>query len=237
MKVSTRTVVHLLLVSALHGMAPAQGMEWSTFVGGPRWDSSSVYHGVTTFPGGDVLLVGGTMSAMFPTTADAYQKDHGGSMGLNIGDAFLMRVRSDGSGIVWATFFGGSADDMATSVVIHPDETVTIVGWTNSTDLPVTRGAFQTVFGGQPGQGPGEAFVAHFDPNETGEAQLVWATYLGADREGHRLRRRRQPERRSVRRRMDELRQLPDGGRALPIAQARHTRLLSSPSSARAVGS
>jgi hypothetical protein len=45
---------------------------------------------------------------------------------------------------------------------------------TYSTDLPVTKGAAQTTYGGN-----GDALVAKFNPHNSGAASLVYATYLG----------------------------------------------------------
>jgi hypothetical protein len=73
--------------------------------------------------------------------------------------------------IVLSTYFGGSGSDAATSVALDPSGNIYITGWTDSSNLPVTAGAFQTTK-----RGGVNAFVAKFNPS--GSA-LLYCTYLG----------------------------------------------------------
>lgn len=74
--------------------------------------------------------------------------------------------------IGYATYFGGSGQDIVYGVAIGPLGVVYSTGETVSTDLPTTSGAYQESHGG----GNYDAFVAAF---ESDGAALVYATFLG----------------------------------------------------------
>ena len=80
-------------------------------------------------------------------------------------------MRPDGT-IINATFLGGSGRDIADDIVADPNGVIYVIGTTNSPNFPVTDGAFQTMFGG----GPGDAFVTGFSPDGS---ELVGSTFLG----------------------------------------------------------
>jgi hypothetical protein len=74
--------------------------------------------------------------------------------------------------LVYSTYFGGSSgSELGFGIVADSLGNAYVTGFTNSTDLPTTRGAFRTV-----SDGSGDIFVAKLDP--TGSA-LVYSTYLG----------------------------------------------------------
>jgi len=70
-----------------------------------------------------------------------------------------------------STFFGGSGGEGA-RMAIGPSGDIYIFGVTNSTDLPIPPGAYDTTFNG----GAWDTFVARFDADLT---TLLAATYLG----------------------------------------------------------
>jgi uncharacterized protein (TIGR03437 family) len=84
------------------------------------------------------------------------------------------------AGANFAAAFGGSGEDYANAVATDSAGNTYIAGQTNSVNLPVTPGAFQSAIGGN-GALTGlnmvatDAFVAKFGPTGT----LIWATYLG----------------------------------------------------------
>jgi hypothetical protein len=87
--------------------------------------------------------------------------------------------------LTYSTYVGGSGDDFAIPVnvqgiAVDPEGNAYLIGATNSTDFPVTKGAFQTTFVGASNNGSffpfGDAFVTKL--NATGDA-LVYSTYLG----------------------------------------------------------
>ena len=71
----------------------------------------------------------------------------------------------------WATYFGGTGDDLAWSVVSDSSGNIYVAGSTDSTDLPTTTGVFQT-------SNPGgrSLFVAALDKSGS---SIIWSTYVG----------------------------------------------------------
>jgi hypothetical protein len=116
---------------------------------------------------GSAWVVGSTWATDFPVTPDALQPEPGGGGE----DAFLARVSRDGSTLLYATYFGGSAGDRATGVALAADGSVVVCGTTSSRDLP-TEGGFQTAAPG----GLLDGWVARF---EDGGRRLAYATYVG----------------------------------------------------------
>ena len=81
---------------------------------------------------------------------------------------------------MWATFYGGSDDDYGSGVIADAVGNVIITGYTQSSNFPVTPGAFQTINNGfslSAGWG-GDAFIVKL--NSSGNR--VWATYYGGNR-------------------------------------------------------
>ena len=77
-------------------------------------------------------------------------------------------------GLVYSTYVGGNGADNGTAVAVLPSGEAIVVGTTDSSDFPVTPGAFQTSLKGT--MGVGDAFVVRLDAMGT---RLVYATYLG----------------------------------------------------------
>jgi uncharacterized protein (TIGR03437 family) len=86
-------------------------------------------------------------------------------------DAFVAKVTSDGSKVLYFTVLGGSNEDGATALAVGSDDSVYVTGTTKSNDFPVTPGALQTFFGGE----LASAFAAKLD----GNGIIIYATYLG----------------------------------------------------------
>jgi len=76
-------------------------------------------------------------------------------------------------GLTYSTYLGGTGSDSAAAVDVDPTGAVIVAGGTDSSDFPVTPGAYQTQFKGA--MGVTDAFVVRLDP----AGKLVWATYFG----------------------------------------------------------
>ena len=142
---------------------------WSTYIGSPGLDWP---RGGIALDGQDnVYVVGGVDSAAFPTTAGAYQRKLKGPR-----DAAVVKLKSDGSGLVWSTLLGGSNWDGLMGARVDERGNVYVVGHTGSSDFPVTAGAAQGKHGGK-----SDCFVAKLSANG---GRLLYSTYLGgADNE------------------------------------------------------
>ena len=113
-------------------------------------------------------MTGWTQSSNFPTTPGAFDTSYNGSYG----DAYVVGLNAAGSALDYATFLGGSSYDYGTALALDVAGRATVTGWTESSDFPITPGAFDTSFNGW----PDDAFVVRL--NAAGNA-LDYATFLG----------------------------------------------------------
>jgi len=140
---------------------------YSTYLGGSGEETNGGNQGIAIDGAGDAYVAGSTNSTNFPTTAGAIQRTFGG--GAN--DAFVARLNPAGSALVYSTYLGGSGDDQAKGIALDQDGGAYVTGYTESTNFPVTAGAFQRTFGG----GVRNAFVARLNP----DGSRSYVTYLG----------------------------------------------------------
>ena len=146
----------------------AAALEYSTYLGGGGPDSGL---GIT-LDGSDAYITGLTASPNFPVTAGAVQSTFGGGMA----DAFVARLDTSVQGagaLEYSTYLGGNSLDLGAAIDITGHEAY-ITGVAQSTNFPVTVGAFQTVNGGSI-----DAFVSRVDTDVSGTAGLEYSTYLG----------------------------------------------------------
>jgi beta-propeller repeat-containing protein len=137
---------------------------YSTYLGGLGFDSAQ---GIDVDVDGNAYVTGNTTSIDFPTTAGVFQPIFGGGGQ----DAFVTKLNSTGSALVYSTFLGGLDVEGGLGISVGRLGNVYVTGSTESTNFPITAGAVQTTFGGIQ-----DAFVTKL--NETGSA-LVFSTYLG----------------------------------------------------------
>src|SRR5581483_6037035 len=144
---------------------------YSGFIGGLGDD---VARGVAADADGNAYVTGETASdqTTFPETTGVFDRTQNGGV-----DAFVAKVKADGTGLVYATFIGGDGDDRGNAIALEqgcaPPCAAYITGETDSdeTTFPVTTGAFnETANGGI------DAFVAKVSEDGT---DLLYATFFG----------------------------------------------------------
>jgi hypothetical protein len=134
-------------------------------------------------PAGHAYVTGQTPSTNFPTTPGAFQTRLGGEgsgCAIDIGDAFVTELNTTGSGLIYSTYLGGSANDYGTSIALDRSGNAYVAGLTISTNFPTTPGAYATNFV-YPGWGcscSGQIDLFVTKMNLTGTA-LVYSTYVG----------------------------------------------------------
>ncbi len=111
---------------------------YSTYLGGSSLDKSTA---MVVDSGGNIYLTGSTQSANFPVTATAYQSALQGTQ-----NAFITKIASDASVLVFSTLFGGSGTDQANGMTLDAAGNVYITGFTQSVDFPLLD-PFQNVLG------------------------------------------------------------------------------------------
>jgi len=144
---------------------------YSTYIGGGGDDAgySIALDGI-----GNAFITGSTNNGnSFPTTSGAYDTTfNGGYAGSTTGgDAFIIKLNTSGSALIYSTFFGGSNVEFSNSITIDTNGNAFIAGTTNSLNLPVTIGSYDTNY-----NGGYDVFVAKL--NSSGSA-LVYSTYIG----------------------------------------------------------
>lgn len=117
---------------------------------------------------GNIYLTGFTISSDFPTKNPL--QPNIGSNGQN--DAFVVKMKSDGSALIYSTFLGGNKNDLGNSIAVDAAGAAYVTGQTESTNFPLVN-ALQSAW-----QGKWDAFVAKLTPD--GSA-LVYSTYLGGN--------------------------------------------------------
>jgi hypothetical protein len=140
------------------------GLVYSTYLGGTGGVSG---FGIAVDAAGNAYLIGVTSSTNFPTTVGAFQSTFGGDS-----DAFATKLNPTGSGLVYSTYLGGTADEFGFSIAVDSVGNAYATGRTGSANFPTTVGAFQTTFAG----GLFDGFVTKLNPTGSG---LVYSTYLG----------------------------------------------------------
>ena len=152
-------------------------LAYSTYLGGSGDDGYSLNPSSTVgLDGKGHAYVGGhTGSHDFPTTTGAVQVAYGGGQF----DAFVAKLKADGSGLEYSTYVGGNDYDMAVGLAVDESGNAYITGATSSrSSFPLTPGAYST----QPGICClGEGFLTKLDP--TG-SRLAYSTFLGPSSSG-----------------------------------------------------
>jgi len=123
---------------------------FSTLVGGSdpaktSWGDWT--DGIVVDANGNAYLAGESSSTDYPVTLDAVQ----GTLKSSSGNGVLSVLSPDGSGLLYATYLGGSGGgqgDYIAEVKLDSNSNIWLAGNTESTDFPKTGGALQATYGG-----------------------------------------------------------------------------------------
>lgn len=163
-------------------------LSYSTYLGGSGGDFGRA---LALDSSGDVYVAGSTESPDFPAL-NAYDSDFGGGMcgDSPCTDAFVTKLASSGTELVYSTFLGGAGGDGALGLAVDAAGSAVVTGHTGSSDFPTTEGALQLAKAGPScdlsREGCGDVFVTKL--NSAGD-HLVCSTYLGGSEDdgGHRI--------------------------------------------------
>jgi beta-propeller repeat-containing protein/HYR domain-containing protein len=144
-------------------------LSYATYLGGGSDDEA---RGIAVDSAGNIHVTGTTRSVDFPLQNPADSSN----AGCFTRDAFVTKLSPDGSQLIYSTFLGGSDGGASCSfeagngIAVDASGSAYITGVTNSSDYPVSFGAFQT----HRADG-GDAFVTKLSP----AGAIVYSTYLG----------------------------------------------------------
>lgn len=126
-------------------------------------------YAVALDPLGSAYITGYTRSEDFCAVFGAvpgYQPTYQGET-----DAFVVKIRADGSGLAYCTFIGGGDWDVGRAIAVDKLGNAYVTGGTWSEDFPITAGAVQPALAGQR-----DTFLVKLDA--AGSA-LLYSSYLG----------------------------------------------------------
>jgi hypothetical protein len=144
-------------------------MVYSTFLGGELADTGRA---IAVTPSGTVYIAGSTESTQFPVAGAQYRGSLAGALDVWVGQMDL--TQSGVNALVYTSYLGGGDLDEVRKIAIDSAGRLLVVGYTASTDFPVTAGAYQTTNGGN-----ADAFVARLDFTRPQNGFVDYATYLG----------------------------------------------------------
>jgi len=140
---------------------------YSTYFGG---SGSDLGIGIAVDAAGNACVVGYTESTNFPTVS-ALSTNYGG-----FGDAFAAKINPAGTALIYSTYLGGTNQDAAYDVATDLAGNAYVVGYTGSTNFPVTNAAQSRLNNTTNAFTASDAFITKITPS--GSA-LVYSTFLG----------------------------------------------------------
>src|SRR5262245_12413443 len=105
----------------------ASQIVYSTYIGGSGAEDA---HGIAVDAGGNAYITGFTQSKDFPIV-NGFQKNR-----ADLEEAYLVKLNSTGTAILYSTYLGGSADDRGIGIALDAANNVYITGTTASANFP-----------------------------------------------------------------------------------------------------
>lgn len=138
-------------------------LDYSTYLGGSGFEQA---FSIAVDASGEAYITGTTRSTNFPTE-NPYQPFYHPATA----DAFVVKLNSTGTALIYSTYLGGSGDDVATGIAIDGLGNAYVTGSTSSVDFPTTPDGWQPTY-----NGGFDVFVVKLNP--AGSAPL-YSTYVG----------------------------------------------------------
>jgi len=134
---------------------------YSAFLGGSAYELSE---DIAVDGAGAAYVIGYTASIDFPTVGGLDSTYNGN------GDAFVSKVDPSGGVLAYSGFIGGTNSDWAFGIALKGDGKAYVVGRTDSSDFPATRGPDLTPNGGT------DAFISKIDAMGS---SLLYSGFIG----------------------------------------------------------
>jgi hypothetical protein len=139
--------------------------------------------GLMVLPQGDIVVTGFSYN-LAPYTTGAYRSPELAGANPNWQHASVVRLKGDGSALVWASLVGGDGQDSAYVCTLDKAGNILVAGSTSSKNLHWPNAALQSGYAPS-GSDPlfpyndGDGFVLRLSPDG---ARLVNGTYFGSSR-------------------------------------------------------
>lgn len=138
---------------------PEGSLLWATYYGGEGNERSSDI----MLDNNNQIYIAGFTGSRENFTSAGFQNSFGGFT-----DAFLVKFNAEGDRL-WATYYGGSGEDVAAALALDPAGAVYLSGTTKSPQNIASNG-FRNSHGGNY-----DGFIAKFSP----DGNRIWGTYYG----------------------------------------------------------
>ncbi len=164
--VRTRLLIRATaLIVLFEGVATAaSSLLFGSALGGSQSDT---IRAIATDVSQNIYVVGETYSTDFPGPANS-------SAARRAGDAFVVKLNSSGTQILYCVILSGAAFESARAVAVDTAGNAYVTGVTTSSNFPVTAGAVQRFSGSM---GLEDAFVVKITP----QGAVAYSTYLGGN--------------------------------------------------------
>ena len=137
---------------------------YSTYLGGTDHDYNG---GIAIDAAGGAYTTGYTASFNFPIVRPIQPTHHEGFY-----DAFVARLRPDGSALVYSTYLGGGGEEYGFGIAVDGDGNAYVTGITGSGNFPLAS-PLQPAHGGQ--------YDAYVTKLSADGATLLYSTFLGGN--------------------------------------------------------
>ncbi|MEZ5009103.1 MAG: PKD domain-containing protein [Chitinophagales bacterium] len=124
---------------------------FSTYSGSAsdNWGFTATYDDAGNLYSGGMVAGNG-----YPATIGAYDTIYSGGNGSTQTDIAISKYSPDGRQLIYATYIGGSGNEIPHSLIVSPKNELIIYGSTGSADYPVTLNAYDKTFNGGPSTFP-----------------------------------------------------------------------------------
>lgn len=158
--------------------AAGNALLFSTFLGGSGEENISLLDpgtrdnttGIAVDGSGNVYVTGVTFSTNFPTQNEAFDDGDGA-----FSDIFVSKLSANGQTLLYSSYLGGDGAEYGGDIVVGEMGQAYITGGTLADDFP-RKDALQDA---SASPGIAEAIVARFDTTLSGNASLIYSSYLG----------------------------------------------------------
>jgi hypothetical protein len=148
---------------------------FSTYYGGSGsgyfGDGDEVGYGIALDSGRNIYVAGYTAATNFPCVNTTSTNANG------LDDGFLVKLDASGTNVAYAMYLGGASRDYAKDVAVDAADNPVVVGYTSSTNFPVTPNALQALLNNTTNFSLADDGFLSKVQSESGT--LTYSTYLG----------------------------------------------------------